>query len=239
MTALMIIQSIVVILLAVLVIGLLRSHAEILRALHAMGVGEDLQPPARGHRTRAPDRSGRPASDVVGERLGGGNVRIAVTGVEHPTLLCFLSTGCSSCQAFWEAFRVGGARAPGADTRLVVVSKGREAESESRLAALAPPDIPVVQSTEVWENYEVPVTPYFVLVDGPSGTVLGEGSGTRWEQVYGLMRQALDDAGIVAGGDRARLTDDGEFRADAELRRAGIGPGHPSLYPDEEPGDER
>lgn len=239
MAALVTILSVVVILLTVLVIGLLRSHAEILRALHTMGVGEDLRSPDGGaHRVRAPDRSGRPAHDVVGERLGGGSARIAVTGVDHPTLLAFLSTGCSSCQAFWESFGEPGLSPPGPDTRLVVVAKGPEAESESRLAGLAPSGgVPLIQSTEAWERYEVPVTPYFVLVDGPSGTVLGEGSGTRWEQVYGLMRQALEDAGLTGGGSRARFTEEGEFRADSELRQAGIGPGHPSLYPDEGRGD--
>jgi hypothetical protein len=236
MTALLIAQSLVVILLTLLVIGLLRSHAQILRALHSMGVGEDLTAPVQVSRRPAPTRTGKPAHDVTGRRLGGGNVKIAVVDVEHPTLIAFLSTGCASCQIFWESFREG-VRTPGAGTRLVVVTKGPEAESESRIAALAPgEDITLVQSTEAWEAYEVPVTPYFVLVDGDSGVVLGEGSGTRWEQVYGLMRQALDDAGLAGAGRRDRHADDGEFRADAELRRAGIGPGHESLYPD--PGGE-
>jgi hypothetical protein len=231
MTALLVIQSLVVILLTLLVIGLLRSHAQILRTLHAMGVGEDLAPPAQASRRPAPTRTGKAAHDVTGLRPGGATVKIAVVDVEHPTLLAFLSTGCASCQTFWESFRAG-VRTPGAGTRLVVVTKGPEAESESRVAALAPgEDLTLVQSTEAWEAYEVPVTPYFVLVDGEAGVVLGEGSGTRWEQVYGLMRQALDDAGLAGAGRRDRHTDAGEFRADAELRRAGIGPGHESLYP--------
>jgi len=45
------------------------------------------------------------------------------------------------------------------------------------------------------------------------------------------MTQALADAGSVK---RDRL-DNGEFRADAELRRAGILPGDPSLYQEERP----
>ena len=39
MVALAVVLSVVVVLLAVLVAGLLRSHADILRALHDLGVG--------------------------------------------------------------------------------------------------------------------------------------------------------------------------------------------------------
>jgi hypothetical protein len=45
------------------------------------------------------------------------------------------------------------------------------------------------------------------------------------------MTQALADA----GRDRLDRLDNGEFRADAELRRAGIVPGDPSLYREERP----
>jgi hypothetical protein len=119
------------------------------------------------------------------------------------------------------------------DTRLVVVTKGPEAESESRLRDLAPAGVALVQSTEAWTDYEVPVSPYFVLVDGPSGSVIGEGSAASWGQVGSLMSQALADA----GSRRPDFIDNGELRADAELRRAGIHPGDPSLYHDERPGN--
>ena len=121
------------------------------------------------------------------------------------------------------------------DTRLVVVAKGPEAESESRLRELAPEGVTLVQSTDAWTDYEVPVSPYFVLVDGPSGAVIGEGSATSWGQVSSLMSQAIADATSVR---RDRL-ENGEFRSDAELRKAGILPGDPSLYPEGPPrGDE-
>jgi hypothetical protein len=47
------------------------------------------------------------------------------------------------------------------------------------------------------------------------------------------MSQALADAGTH----RPERIDNGELRADAELRRAGILPGDPSLYHDERPGN--
>jgi hypothetical protein len=126
-------------------------------------------------------------------------------------------------------------RIGGDDTRLVVVTKGPEAESESRLRELAPEGISLVQSTEAWADYEVPVSPYFVLVDGPTGSVIGEGSAGSWGQVGSLMSQALADA----AGRRPERIDNGELRADAELRRAGILPGDPSLYHEERPGNGR
>jgi hypothetical protein len=89
-------------------------------------------------------------------------------------------------------------------------------------------------STQAWEDYGVPGSPYFVLVDGSAGRVAGEGSATSWEQVVRLVREASDDRRIAiarhrSGEDRG----DGphrEARADRELAAAGITPGHTSLY---------
>src|SRR4029078_9833360 len=58
--------------------------------------------------------------------------------------------------------------------------------------------------------------PYFVLVDGPSGRVQGEGTGTNWPQVWNLLRQAADDSN--------------EHLIDRELLTNGVAPGDPSLY---------
>ena len=76
-------------------------------------------------------------------------------------------------------------------------------------------------------GYGVPGAPFFTLVDGPSGGVIGEGTATTWEQVRNLMSQSLTDAqprGPGAGRSSGEQVDD-------ELRDAGIEPGHPSLYP--------
>jgi hypothetical protein len=231
MTAVLIIEGVAIILLAILVVGLLRSNADVLRALHELGAGE---PGAFSTRTRhqhaAPQREGS-APDVTGETLSGSALHVGVSGTGHPTLLAFLSTGCSACIGLWEGLATGVGRIGGDDTRLVVVTKGPQAESESRLRELAPAGVPVVQSTEAWTDYEVPVSPYFVLVDGPTGSVIGEGSAGSWAQVTSLMNQALADAGTHL----PEKIDNGELRAEAELRRAGILPGDPSLYHDERP----
>ena len=54
MTALVVALVLVVALLAVLVIGLLRSHSEILKALHDLGVNLEDGSPAPTRRERSP-----------------------------------------------------------------------------------------------------------------------------------------------------------------------------------------
>jgi hypothetical protein len=233
MTAVLIIEGVAIVLLALLVVGLLRSNADVLRALHDLGAGEPGSSPTRSrHQHAAPEREGV-APDVSGTTLSGSALQVGVSGTGHPTLLAFLSTGCSACIGLWEGLGTGVGRIGSDDTRLVVVTKGPEAESASRLQDLAPEGVALVQSTQAWEDYEVPVSPYFVLVDGPSGAVIGEGSAGSWGQVGSLMGQALSDVGVA----REERIDNGDSRADAELRRAGIFPGDPRLYHDEGPGN--
>jgi hypothetical protein len=230
MTAVLVIEGIAIILLAVLVVGLLRSNADVMRALHELGAGEPGSDGSPRRRHQHPTREGA-SPDIAGASLSGSVVHLGISGAPHSTLLAFLSTGCSACIGLWEGLRAGVGPIGAEDTRLVVVTKGPEAESESRLRELAPDGVTLVQSTDAWNDYEVPVSPYFVLVDGPSGVVIGEGSAGSWGQVSSLMTQALADATSVR---RDRL-ENGEFRSDAELRRAGILPGDPSLYPEGPP----
>lgn len=254
MVVLVVVEALVIALLAVLVAGLLRSHADILRALHDLGAGEhglvgqrstgptpvegpievrdDVVPPAAGATPAA--------GDVVGAPPGGGQRKVAVVGTDHPTLLAFLSSGCGTCAEFWSAFGdSGGLDLPSPTTRLVVVTKGAEAESPAKVAELAPDGVTTLMSSEAWADYRVPGSPYFVLVDGPSGSIVGEGSGTSWTQVSTLLRSALADAGLaLGGGARVVRRADGdarEARADDELRAAGILPGDESLYPTDLP----
>ncbi len=236
--------AVAVVVLGVLVISVLRGHAEILRALHDLGINLDPSSTApaadstpahlsargvHGH-TRADDR----AADVAGHDPKGAMVQVGVVGRKGFTLLAFLSSGCMSCLHFWEAFAASDLEVP-AGARLVVITKGPHEESASAINALAPPGVTTVLSSEAYGGYGVPVAPYFVLVDGPSGRIVGEGAATSWAQVSNLMRQSLADAGIAEPGDPApapRL--DGPARAariDAALESAGIGPGHPSLHP--------
>jgi len=230
MAVLVALESVVLALLTVLVAGLLRSHADILRRLHALGAGLDDDvahaPVALRPRGDAPRPGLGPAHDIAGAGLRDDAVLVPTVGVGHRTLLAFLSSGCLTCRTFWEEFAdAKGLRLPD-DVRLVVVTKDASEESPSMLRDLAPPDLPVVMSNEAWEAYAVPGSPYFVLVDGEHAQVRGEGTGANWPQVYGLITQATDDAAIA-------LEDaDTNERIDRELLAHGIGPGHPSLYPE-------
>lgn len=266
MTVAVVMLGVVVALLTAMVVSLLRSHAEILRALNDLGV--DLDPAAPADAARAAraarvaqaaevaaapvagaegdivttdgvpspaDLLGSAASDLVGTDPRGDAIAIGVTGGVHRTLLAFLSTGCSTCHQFWSAFGTG-VELPAPDIRLVVVTQGTDAESPARVAELAPPDVPVVMSSDAWEDYGVPVAPYFALVEGTE--VVGEGAAATWPQVVDLLGRSLADAGrsIDAPGSggrsrRAFLTGrDRADRIDAELAAAGIRPGDPRLY---------
>ena len=112
-------------------------------------------------------------------------------------MLAFLSSGCGSCLAFWDVFRDGGPVEIPGDARLVCVSKDAGEESVSSIKRLAPTDVPTVMSSAAWADYDVPVAPFFVLIDGTSGEVIGEGAANEWTQVQSLLHTALDDADML------------------------------------------
>lgn len=242
MTALTVGLAVAVALLGLLVAGLLRSNAEILRALHQMGI--DLDPRSPGApavpvaMTTRPT-PGRPAAgdvvDLAGVTPRGDAVSLAVGGVRHDTLIGFLTSGCQTCRAFWDALREGPPAVPGG-ARLVVVTRGAEAESPGAIDALAGPSLPVVMSTEVWEHYDIPYAPYFVYVSGPAARVVGEGVAAGWEEVRALVANAVADGttGGPPGVDlrpRSRADQDRDAAVDRVLEEAGIRPGDPRLYP--------
>lgn len=251
--------TVVVALLAVLVVGLLRSHATILRQLHELGGGaeaghrHDHEPappievaPGDPHPVNpapgvAPPRDADGAHDIVGMVPAGGTTTVGLSGRDHPTLLAFLTSGCGTCLEFWGALADPAERSlVGADTRIVIVTKGPERESVTDVARLAPAGLTTVMSTEAWEDHEVPVAPYFILVDGPTGGVAGEGAATTWEQLSGLLGRAVADMSEAAArsGRRERGRRAGavggwstrEADTDQVLLDAGILPGDPSLY---------
>ena len=230
MTALVACETLLLVLLVVLVASLLRSHAEILRRLgppaHEADDTESLATTIAGPATRAGDG---PATDVVGTTLEGDAVKVAVAGDTPPTLLAFLTSGCTSCAGFWEAFGSPRRAELPAGVRLIAVAKDGSHESPARLRELRPDGLPVVLSTAAWEAYAVPAAPYFVYVEG--GRVAGEGAASAWEQLTSLLRDALEDVELARqGGGHERTA-----RMDRALAAAGIVPGHPSLYPAGEP----
>ncbi len=227
MTALVVGLTVAVLLLSVLVAGLLRSHAEILRALHELGAGLELDRadgpvPVTIEGVRPPRRTGAPAPGAVtGTTLTGESVVLSLTG-GNDTLLAFLSSGCTTCQAFWQAFADPDLAVPGG-ARLVVVAKDLDEESRSALTERQPAHLELVTSSSAWEHFAVPGSPYFVYVDR-SGRLVGEGTAATWPAVVTLMAQAQADA--PARGSRGR-----DLRDTQALAAAGILPGDPRLDP--------
>jgi hypothetical protein len=218
-------ETLLLALLTLLVIGLLRSHAEILRRLGppetgtsgSDAAGSDATLPEPGRRAGA-----RPGQDVAGVTLNRDALQIGLDASAPPTLLAFLSSGCTVCARFWDDLRGEGLppAVPPA-VRLIAVTKDPSHESPSRLRELAPATVPVIMSSAAWRDYRVPGAPYFVYLE--RGRVHGEGSASSWTQIASLLRDAIDDVTSAAGGDRADVEE--------TLAAAGIGPGHPSLYP--------
>lgn len=255
MAVLVAVEALAIILLGVLVAGLLRSHAEILKKLHEIGAGVLSEEPdlrsAPDFQTQpgipAPGESVTEAKDIAGVTPDDETAVIGVVGSRSHTLIAFLSTGCLTCQTFWDAFAQPDRLGLPQGTRLVVVTKGPEDESESGVRDLAPRGVPLVMSSAAWDDYQVPGSPYFVHVDGPAGRVVGEGAASSWGQVVSLLTQATEDRRLaqakrrgrrkagrgVTTASAARLGDrDRGDLIDGELSAAGIHPGDPSLYPD-------
>ena len=227
----------VVALLALLVVGLLRSHAVVLRKLEELGAGVG-DPSGREAPFRT--RSGVPTpggavgrvADVEGADLDGGGIALRVVGSPDRTLLFFLSSGCLTCRAFWEALGAPETLQIPEGVRPIVIAKDAGEESLSVLQELAPPNIPLVLSSAAWADYEVPGSPYVVLVDGATSSIVGEGTGLDWPQVAALLAQASGDIAFVGGRTAPRGNGAArELEVDAQLRAAGITPGHASLYP--------
>jgi len=207
LTGLVVVETIVLALLAVIVVALLRSHAEILRRLPEpeRDIAEPrdttvLVPnaPSIPDHLPAPNRMATEAHDISGTTLEADPVVVSMRSGTN-TVLAFLSTGCLTCRSFWEGLRTDAWRPlPGA-ARAVVVVKDPAFESPSKLRELAPPGVEVVQSSAAWEDFGVAMSPYFCFVDGDTGAVRSEGSAMSWDQVSSLLRDALLDEEVAAG----------------------------------------
>jgi hypothetical protein len=213
--AIVVVQAVGLVLLGVLVAGLLRSHAEILRALHQLGVSLDdgldgatggARSPLRLGPTRnagatlptgGAEATGGPAVDVSGVTPAGTALHVAIVGAPRTTLLAFLTSGCATCGNFWAELSSGRLALPAYVDRLVVVTRGVDRESPAEVLARAPRgrhDVVVVMSSDAWSDYQVPVSPYFVLVEGSSGRVVGEGAAGSWPQLESLLERAAADS---------------------------------------------
>jgi hypothetical protein len=228
--ALVVVSTFVVLLLGILVAGLLRSHADILRSLHELGVGVgdpvsdavavNLTPPATNDGSDA-------APDIAGLTPDGDARAVSVTNSDRRTLLAFLSSGCATCAGLWRDLQTPG-RLDLGDVRIVIVTKGPDMEVPSEVRTLSTGRVPVVMSTDAWTDYRVPASPFFVLVDGATGRRVGHGVAAHAAQLADLVARAGQ---ITSRGDAHLDGPAREAANDAVLVAAGITPGHHSLYP--------
>jgi hypothetical protein len=219
LAVLVVIETLLLVLLAFVMVGLLRSHAEILRRLpdaEAMVAGEgDVEPhtiagstPSVPAHLPSPRGSVTPAHDVIGHTLDGASAVIPVETAGAPTLVAFLSSGCLTCRTFWDGLRAGAHEPMPDEARVIVITKDPQFESPSRLRDLAPDDVPVLQSSQAWSDYGISMSPYFVMV-GADGEVRSEGAASSWPQVRSLLTDAIADEAIARGHEPHRARAEG------------------------------
>lgn len=229
--AVVIALSVVVVLLGLLVIGLLRSHADILRRLESVGAG--LEGGGHDHESSQITLTRRDESAVREVRVSGltpdgESVVTSLSTGSDPTLVAFLSTTCSSCTPFWEGLESSIMHFGGHRHRVLIVTLGESEESPTRAQSMAKPAADVVMSSATWNEFGVPGAPYFVLIEPGTNKVLGEGSAMTYESLVEFLTDATNDQqwdleiGAPSG--------DEESRIDADLRRAGVLPGDARLY---------
>ncbi len=134
----------------------------------------------------------RPAYDLAGVDPSGRPIEVAVLSHAGRTLLAFLAVDCLGCEPFWQEIGDPATLSDRPDLARVVVTKGPEAVSSAgvELAAAHLSGVPVVMSDRAWIDYQVLAYPSFVLVDSPSGRVVGETVGVGWEDVRSMVAAA-------------------------------------------------
>jgi hypothetical protein len=134
----------------------------------------------------------RPAYDLAGVDQFGRPIEVAV--LTHPgrTLLAFLAVDCFGCEPFWQGIGDPTTLPASSDLARVVVTKGPDAVSSEAVDAAAADvsGVPVVMSDNAWLDYQVLSYPSFVLVDNPSGRVVGETVGIGWDDVRVMLEAA-------------------------------------------------
>lgn len=229
--ALVIGLAVVVFLLGLLVVGLLRSHADILRRLESVGAG--LEGADHDHGSSRITLTRREDAVVHDIRLTGMTpdgepvVTSLATGTD-PTLVAFLSTTCSSCTPFWEGLDSATMHFGGNRLRVLIITLGEAEESPTRAQSMSKPGADVVMSSTTWNEFGVPGAPYFVLLEPGTGSVIGEGSAMTYESLIEFLTDATNDQQWDL--QHTRPVGDEQSRIDAELRRAGIVPDDPRLY---------
>lgn len=195
MTFLIAIETLLLCFVSLIVVGLLRSHAELLRRTERASERKDSEFQMLGLR-RDQARNAEAAEiahPISGVNANGEGVYLNPLAGTRSILLAFLTTGCLTCQDIWDELRDNGLERLPDRVDLAIVTKDVQTESPSRLRALAPPNVTVVMSSQAWGDYGVELSPYFVFVDVETGGIQSEGTGQSWSQICSLLSDALSD----------------------------------------------
>ncbi len=154
----------------------------------AAPAGSTSPAPAATPRAGQPVEPEGDAVDIRGADPEGEPTVVPLEATRQPTLLAFLSTSCGICVGLWERLRDGdlGQEAPGVVP--VVVTKDPAHEDVDRIRGLTSADVPVVLSSEAWDDYEVPGSPYVMVISAAPGSVATEGSVATWQDLVRLAR---------------------------------------------------
>jgi hypothetical protein len=249
LTYLVVGETILLMIVSLLVIGLLRSHADILQRLHALGHGSaEEQTEAEGNEVGVADEiapglvpipKSTPRQDSLPALTAVSGLSLELEEITVPlnlshayALLAFLGTGCLSCTDLWRDVEKVHDDLP-ETVNLVVVTKDPGEENVTKLRNVRPHTVPVVMSSELWAQCEIPGSPYFLLVDGRSHTIVAGGSATGWHQVISLLGDSMGELEIteelarVNGAERRRTV---LQREDDELAAAGLMPDDSSFF---------
>lgn len=133
----------------------------------------------------------RTGADIGGVDPSGSPVKIQMGQFGQPVLLAFLHIRCDGCEEYWRGFR-STERAWPRSVSPVVVTRGPECVDPVEVghAALGYGEVPVVMGDQAWTDYRVPTYPFFVVVDVPSRTIVGETVGLGWDDVISMIRSA-------------------------------------------------
>lgn len=131
------------------------------------------------------------AVDIRGVTPTGEVTTVALESSPAPTLLAFLSTSCGICTGLWQRLRDEGLGDVAPGVVPVVVTKDGAQEDHDRVRGLADGGaLRVVLSGEAWDDYEVPGSPYLLLVAGDPGSVVAEGAVSQWEDLVSMVARA-------------------------------------------------
>ncbi len=173
-----------VVMLSVMVVALARQIGTLHLRLGPRGALEmDDEGPPLGE---APERV--LTQDVDGHPVG-------IGGPGHPQLLLFVSPGCRVCEQVLPGLPAIAQHGP--FTPIIVTDV--DAHESKREPAIAGAKSTVVPGADIAQAYEVPGTPYVVVLDG-LGVVRSKGTVNNLEQFEGLIDTARTrmELGVVA-----------------------------------------